>query len=145
MNIIPLIGFDDVKFGDSREQVLKVLGEPDEKHDVEFPDGASTESWSFDGLQVELNFDSDLDYRLVRITFYHQEVVLEDVSVIGKSESELQQLFPQIYLDDEMGDMGYSYEWLEKEISFWVTEGVVRNFTLFVPLDENGTRIMWPE
>ena len=58
MNIVPLIGFDDVTFGDSREQVLNVLGEPAEKHDVDFPDGASTESWVYDELDVELNFDS---------------------------------------------------------------------------------------
>lgn len=145
MNIKPLVGFDNIQFGFTREKVKEILGKPSTSENIDFPDGSSTDSWIYDKLNVELNFDSDESYRLSRITFYSEKAEIGGICIIGKSEKELMQHFPQIYLDEELGESGNNYEYLEKEISFWVVDGAVNNFTLFVPFDESGKKILWPK
>lgn len=144
MEIIPFVGFNDIKFGYSKDEVKKIIGTPDTTESVQFPDGSSTDSWMYNNLEIELNFDSDEEYRLSRITFYSPTAVLEGVCVIGKSEEELVKCFPKVYLDETNLNSGGNYEYLEKDISFWVVDGVVANFTLFVQFDETRHGILWP-
>ncbi|WP_136809967.1 hypothetical protein [Desulfosediminicola flagellatus] len=145
MNIKPLVGFDNIKFGFTREKVKEILGKASTTEKVDFPDGSSTDSWIYEKLNIELNFDSDEKFRLSRITFHSKNAELDGICIIGKNEEELVKHFPQVYLDEDLGESGNNYEYLEKEISFWVMDGVVKNFTLFVPFDEAGNTILWPK
>lgn len=145
MNIHPHIGFDNIRFGSSRTKVQKILGEPTAKELVDFPDGGSTDCWVYERLEVELNFDSDENFKLTRITFSSNSAELEGVCINGKSEKELLEHFPKAYLEDTSEELGSNYEYPESEISFWVVDAKVKNFTLFVPFDDSGEKILWPE
>ena len=145
MKIYPLIGFDDIQFGNTRTQVQDILGDPSFSEIIEFPDGDSTDSWIYENSGIELNFDSEEKFRLTRITFSAENAQFEGVCVIGKSEKELLQKFPQLFLDESADEFGKSYEYPEKEASFWFVNGEVANFTLFVPFDDSGKNIIWPK
>ncbi len=144
MNIIPCVGFDKVVFGMDRAQVKGLLGTADSLEQVEFPEGESTESWIYNELAVDLNFDSDCDFRLTRITFFAPSASVEDHAVVGMSERQLLAAFPDLFLEEEGGEYGKSYEYIEKEISFFVVDGKVESFTLVVPSAEDGRGVQWP-
>ena len=60
MDIKPLVGLEEVKFGFSRNQVKELLGEPSEVDSFQYEedeDDGLTESWHYDDKEISLSFD----------------------------------------------------------------------------------------
>ncbi len=86
-DIVPGIGLGDIKFGMTQAKVLKILGPADSTETVEYlkNDPDITESWMYEELGVELNFNSDEDFLLTSIVVESDAHMLYGASLIGES------------------------------------------------------------
>jgi len=87
MEIKPLIGVDDLMLGMSRDEVSKLLGEPDKKGKALWSDTTKDETWEYYEFDLEANFYEDDDFLLGTIDINSPNAVLEDKKPIGESET----------------------------------------------------------
>ncbi len=128
-----------------RAAVRDLLGEPDIAEELDVPPetGAST-TWFYQQLGLELSFDEDVQFRLARVTILDPKAELLGFLPIGLSKSQLRRLYPGV-------ELVYSFEDMEEfadealDISFWVKDGRVVNFTLSPKYVRDGTIPRWPK
>jgi hypothetical protein len=110
-------GIDAIEFGMSRQEVLAILGEPDEKnkisYSVEDPDYFS-EEWHYDGIEMSLVFDMLDTLELTTISISSDAFTLVGEAIIGKDESELMRITKKAGIDD-------NWEELEEEDPIYKT------------------------
>jgi hypothetical protein len=96
-------GIGEVKFGMSPDEVLNILGEPNEKNKVEFseedPDYYS-EEWHYDTIEMSLVFDMLESLELSTISVSSAQYTLEGESLIGMDYSSLMELFEEIGIEN---------------------------------------------
>src|SRR5690606_6757871 len=151
MEILPHIGFKNIKFGFSKTQVVDILGEPNIEETSNFEDGSSDISMVYNELGLTLVFSSEDDFRLSSVTFYTSEATLNGESFIGKNEEFLfenakAKSIDELFLDEEFEDLNakdYSSEKLG--LAFWVQQGILDSITIFPEYDEKGEEIIWPD
>ena len=145
MNILPHVGIENVVLGSTKEAIRALLGEPDNiEHDV-WPDDTQSETWAYEDMGFELGFNSEDGWKLGVITTTSSAASLEGVKPIGLEENELTKLLPGVKLDEDFKESGKDYIYPEKEISFWIADGLVVNITVFPEYDKTGNIPIWPE
>ncbi len=149
--ILPGIGFDNLKFGMSEEEVFSVLGRPDEVEVQEMDDGETVNIYYYDDIGVSMSFDSMADMRLVEISFDDPQYTLEGKFLPGMQK----ELFVKhvdeigIYeledLSDEGSDVNELYSFEAKNINVWVRKGVVDSIQIGPNWSDDDEEIVWPE
>ena len=137
-------GIGNIILGSTKEEIVNLLGEPDETSQDEWPDQTISDTWSYHELKMELSFYSDSNYCLTTITTTSDNVEFEGIKPIHLKEQQLVESFPSIVLDEDFEENGKDYIYPEKEISFWVVDGVVDNLTVFPKYDKTGNIPIWP-
>ncbi|HEY5909658.1 MAG TPA: hypothetical protein VJA21_03535 [Verrucomicrobiae bacterium] len=144
MHAIPHKGCDHVRLGMDRAAVRELLGEPDlvEELDVPPESGAST-TWSYQHLALELSFDEDVQFKLARITIFDPGAEVLGFRPIGLSKSQLRRMYPGVELVYSFEDMK---EFIDEalDVSFWMENGRVVNFTLSPKYVVDDTIPCWP-
>ena len=138
MKIYPTTGIDAIRLGMRRIQSQEVLGRPTliEKE-------SQDEQWQYhQGL--ELLFQKEDLYLLGKITITNIAAQLDSKPVIGLNEQELLNNFPYLALEEDFEDNGKNYVCSERELSVWVSDGIVSNVTLFPAYDKTGEIPVWP-
>lgn len=145
-------GLGDVKFGMSRESVISLLGEPDER-DLQTlaEDEAQSEIWHYDELELSLGFDQGEDWRLISIAVSAEEYHFESKALLGKSREEVETFLADSSLADlEMDDLSDDVDSAqcllvseENEINFWFEEDVLTEVQ-WGPLFKDDDTIIWP-
>ena len=143
MKIKPLIGFDNIVLGSTKEVILNLLGQPESYNSDEWPDGTISEAWSYPTLGFVLNFDSDTDYRLSTITITATSAEMDDIKPIGLNINVLIEKLPSIVLDEALSETVKDYVCQEREVSFWAVNDVVEHITLFPEYSPDNLPI-WP-
>ena len=143
MEFIPRIGFGDVRLGMSRDDVERLLGRPDRIEMCELDSGLESIQWIFEDLAVELDFDTDVEKRLARITGLGTDITVAGHKLVGMSEADLLKAFPQAKLTWEACGLRDFVD-DKTDISFMVEGGAVSGVTLFPQYDESGQHAMWP-
>ncbi|PCJ67564.1 MAG: hypothetical protein COA58_00060 [Bacteroidetes bacterium] len=147
IEIIPFIGFNQTKFGQSLEQVKLLLGEPTDSTREKHEDGSEDVSLLYSELGVELTFMSEDDFRLGLISCYAPTYVLNGQSYAGMSEEEFLKTakFPDLKLEENLIDLkAKDYTIDSKGLSIWIQDGFVDSITMFPNhIDENT--VEWPE
>ncbi len=96
--IKPGAGFGKILFGMGREQVKKILGEPNEiernVHDDNEED--VTESWHYDDIEVSLSFEKTEDWKLCTIAVSDPEATINGKKVVGMSTEEVKALLKSL-------------------------------------------------
>jgi hypothetical protein len=90
--IKPGRGLGELSFGQTREQVIALLGEPTEKEVYNLSDEDDedkTESWHYDDYDLSLSFDEENSWKLSSIAVSSDDYLLEGQSLIGKSKEEV--------------------------------------------------------
>ena len=83
-------GLGDLTFGKTREEVLKLIGEPTEKESIEGDaEYGAMEAWHYDELDLSLSFEEDANWRLLSITSASPDVLFEGIDLIGLSQGEV--------------------------------------------------------
>lgn len=149
--IKPRIGFDQVKLGQSRDEVSAILGKADAEHIEKFEDGSENQILSYDVLDIELTFSSEDDNKLGTITFNSAEFTYEGKSLIGISEDELLLLAKNMGLNDlekeEVFEDLNAQDYFSKssDLSFWIQDGKVDSISLFPEYEDDDETIIWPK
>jgi hypothetical protein len=152
--IKPGIGLGDLKFGLTRNDVKKMLGEPDESEKYSYTDTDEdlTETWHYDDLELSVNFDEEFDWRLSAITVSSEEYVIKDTSLIGlerdKVFTTLESLgFKNMETEESTLDDGSEGLFIisdEQAINFWIEEGVLTEIQ-WGPFMIDDEAVIWPE
>ena len=90
-------GVGQLKFDTTREQVLKIIGEPEEKESFSLSelDGDKTESWHYDTLGLSLSFDEENNWLLSSIAISNEDYTLNGEVLIGKTREAAIKLMEQ--------------------------------------------------
>lgn len=165
VKLLPLVGFGDVRFGMTVDQVEKILGKPSEKNvDVQYgdePDDVSTEL-IYDELGLSLSFDKVANYRLVDImTEEGANCSLNGIFAVGDDfDSVIKKAieadfgsFDETDLEDEADDEEMQrieeeglkeYVFEEKSLSLWFANDKLETIQIGPEYDEKDN-IKWPE
>lgn len=118
MEILLAKGLDNIRFGQTEDEIISQLGEPDKAYLLD-----ESKRLQFFELQVEFSFESEQDNRLGWIEVHSSEAVLFGQKFIGESrEKVLSVVSSQIADEPEVDDYGsfecYLYEKYELELQF---------------------------
>ena len=147
IEIQPFVGFGQIQFGQTIEQVKSLLGEPNNSTKEKHEDGTDDISLLYGEQGVELSFMSEDDFRLGLITCYAPAYTVDGTSYTGLSEEDFKKTatFDDLKQDDEFAEpdtKDYTVE--SKGLSFWIQDGFVESITLFPEYTEDGEEIVWP-
>jgi hypothetical protein len=146
-------GVDSLKFGMTKEEVLKLLGEPDDKELYSYDedeeseeDDDLTEVWHYDTHEYSLSFDEADNWRLVMIAASDEKYTLEGKLIIGLDESSAIKLLNDLKLgtvetDELEDDGGRVLKVEEKSLNVWMDNGIVSELQWGPFWDENDEPI----
>jgi hypothetical protein len=150
--IRPGKGLGELSFGQTRSQVIDLLGEPTEKetYTLSEDDDDKTESWHYDDYDLSLSFDEDNNWKLSSIAVSSDDYLLEGQSLIGKTKEEvLQQCAANNWGEPEEDDEvasdtgGSSLVHIDKSsLSFWFEDGALTELQIGPFYNTSG--ISWP-
>ena len=140
-------GISDLKFGLSQEEVLKVLGEPDEKeiHEESEEDEDILEFWHYDEHELSLSFDSYFKYKLVTIAVNAPEYTFDGKRLVGMDELKAVQILSELgnVETEELEDNFKILYVLEASFNIYVEDGKVTEI-VFGPLEKEEGTVLWP-
>jgi len=150
MEIIPFVGFADIKFGMSEDEVVSILGPAAQRETEQFDDGSNDITLRYAKPGVDLTFYSEDDFRLGTITFFTPNYKVLGNAIIGEDEAVFvgnasNRGFDDLTLEDDFEDLDSKDYFSEKYgISFWVCEGKVDSITIF-PEYGDDDEVIWPK
>ena len=147
IEIQPFVGFGQIKFGMTLEQVKTLLGEPTSSTKDKHEDGTDDVSLLYGEQGVELSFMSEDEYNLGLITCYAPTFTVDGTSYTGLSETEFLETakFEDLIQDEEFVEVdSKDYTVDSKGLSFWIQDGFVESITLFPEYTADGEEIVWP-
>jgi|TARA_B110000967_G_scaffold81728_1_gene84464 hypothetical protein len=147
IEIIPFVGFGQIKFGMTLEQVKTLLGEPTSSTKDKHEDGTDDVSLLYGEQGVELSFMSEDEYNLGLITCYAPTFTVDGTSYTGLSEADFLETakFEDLIQDEEFAEVdSKDYTADSKGLSFWIQDGFVESITLFPEYTADGEEIVWP-
>lgn len=146
-------GLGRIKFGISREELKKILGEPDEVDRFSHSDAEDdlTESWHYDELDLSASFDQQEDWRLTTLSVSSPEYELEGESLIGLPKKEVTDRLKKLGLTDLESEDWSSAESPnhllisseEAGMNFWLDEGLLTEIQ-WGPLISEDDSLEWP-
>ncbi len=141
-------GCGELKFGLTRDDVVKLLGQPNEIDNEYISEYGSY--YEYYDLNIDLAFMEEDDFRLGTITFKDDRYLLGNDHFIGMTEDQLVEAlkkngFDSLEKDDELTEedmTGYYSE--ELGLIIYLTDGIVSEISITVDLNDEGAPI-WPE
>ncbi len=146
IEIIPFVGFNQIKFGMTLEQVKLLLGEPTENVKEKHEDGSEDISMLYGELGVELSFMSEDDFRLGLISCYSPAFTLSGTSYNGMSEDDFVETstFEDLILAEDLTELkAKDYTVDSLGLSMWIQDGYVDSVTMF-PKQLDDDTVEWP-
>lgn len=116
MEILPLVGLDDIEFGFSTDEVADLIGGPDETEIIEADEeDVETLLWYYDETGFTFFFEGEEEKILNCIETDNEECLLFDKKIFELNEVEVIKLmkdngFSEVEVEDE--------EWGERRVSF---------------------------
>ena len=160
IKLIPKVGFGNVRFGMTVQEVKKILGKPDEEVDNDRlgeDDEDTMITLYYDELGLSLSFDKLTDFRLSDImTEGYSSVSMEGGIRFGMSVEDVRGLVAKADFgpmeesdldEEEIGDNDEeltSYDLPEISVSLWFKEDRLDTIQLGPEYDENDN-IVWPK
>ena len=148
-------GFDEIRFGMTRQEVKEILGEPDEIDEYLSSEEAedNTEAYHYDELELSVSFDELDEWRLGSIAVSDPEAVIEGLKLVGNTDDDLLGKLSALDLgeyerEDVSSPESPDHEvisFYEASINFWLENGAVTEIQ-FGPLwDDENEKTIWPE
>ncbi|MCB9233349.1 MAG: hypothetical protein H6581_16950 [Bacteroidia bacterium] len=149
-SILPGQGLGSIKFGISRDELKKILGEPDEKDAYE-TEGIKTEDWHYDEIEASFSFDEEDDWRLCVISVNAEYYEFKGKSLLGEDFDEVLAFLEECGMDDlevedHSSDESPDHKLISSEddmINFWFDEGILQEIQ-WGPRFEDDESIIWP-
>jgi hypothetical protein len=146
-------GLDNIKFGISREELKKILGEPEEIES--FPpdtlDDFPTETWHYDKLEISASFIEEGTWKLESIAVSSADFALEGKKLMGLSLEKVIKEIESINLgeidhEDLSSDNDTDYQLIsvnEKSIHFWFDNEILNEIS-WGPFYDEDDNPLWP-
>jgi hypothetical protein len=140
------VGVENFKFGITREELKKAVGEPDEieSTDEGIDDEGKIEVYHYDDLDISVEFIEGNDWRLSTIAVSSDSCTLEGVELIGKKINEITSLVDSLNLGEyesdkvELEDDKHEITMLtiyDAGLNFWFEDGELTELQLS-PIEE---------
>ncbi len=156
--IKPLVGFGDIKFGMSMDEVRSKLGEPEAiDNDMNYTDDEGetddlTTVFYYDSQGLSLSFDKAEGYRLTEMSFEDDQFALGELHIgMSKEEAFSAALEAGLgeceedFLDDEAEAEGLeSFTYEEKNVSLWFADDLLDTIQIGPDFEDDDT-IKWPQ
>jgi hypothetical protein len=147
-------GLGDITFGDTKEKIKHLLGEPGEVDTFNASgeeDGYLTEAWHYDDQEFSLSFDEEDNWRLTTISISSPESLYNGNQLIGKNMEEVMKLIDVEELGEneleDLSDEGIDQKligFLRASLNLWFEEGNLSEIQWGV-LWSNEDTPSWPE
>ena len=145
------VGFSQIKFGMTEQQVRELLDEPDETEEMRFEDGGSANIYYYDELGISLSFEEEENFRLMEISFEDEEFSVKGLLNVGVQKSDLPEIFKKLGLSEptheDLAEEGYEgkelYTFDEENLNIWIDEDEVSSIQIG-PLWKDDETISWP-
>lgn len=147
-------GLGDLIFGNTREEVIKLIGEPTEKESIEGDaDSGSMEAWHYDELDLSLSFEEDADWRLLSITTASPNVLFEGIDLIGLSQGEVLEQMEVFNLGEfeieDLSDDGSSLQMVatndDFSLNLFFDNDLLTEIQWGPFWDDEDGKVIWPE
>jgi hypothetical protein len=128
-------GIGTINFGMSKEELLEILGKPDETEQFDYDDSDENqaESWHYDELEISVSFEEINDWKLTSIAVSSSDYELEGKKLIGLNKDEVVNQIKSLKLGtmeyedcstDEDPDLSViTYE--ESALNLWFDKGLL--------------------
>ena len=116
IEILPLIGVNELRFGNTKEEIIEVIGATDQFEIIEEEEEVFTEMYTYPKYKASLFFEgNETEMIFTSCDTENKDVYLFDNKIFDLSEAEIMQLmkehnFKDLEIDEE--------EWGEKRISY---------------------------
>lgn len=128
-------GLGSIKFGITRDELKKIIGEPDEVDTFSHAEDEDdlTEAWHYDMLELSASFDQVEDWRLVTLSVSSPKYQFEGKNLIGLEREELINVLQDLGLKDLEYEDWSSAESPDHKLiaseeagmNFWLDEGTL--------------------
>jgi len=153
-DIIIGVGLGPIKFGITRDELIEIIGEPDEIDEFSYSETEEdmTESWHYDELEMSVSFDEEQDWRLSNIAVSSEDYEFKGEFLIGMGREELLAKLSEMNLG-ELEIVDYSNEenpdhklisFDDYGINFWLENGELDEIQ-WSPLINDDDTINWPK
>lgn len=155
--IIPGVGFSKVKFGIKKEQLIELMGQPDEiEEDANYGDSLEDKVtvlyYDTDGFSV--SFDKEANYRLTEISFESDLFILEDCVKVGMTTEEALKALEKAGYDEpsledlegeiDPNDKTEAYTYDDMNITLWFDDNILQTIQMG-PFWLDSDTIKWPK
>lgn len=146
-------GLSDVKFGISKQDLIQLVGKPNDKelYDAsDEDDGYLTETWHYDEDEFSVSFDEEDDWKLTTISTSNNNVELFDEKLIGLPLNEVTQFLSSKKIGNNTLD-DFSNEnqnenvlnYIEASLSLWFIDDKLSEIQWGVLWKDEDTPL-WP-
>lgn len=116
IEILPLIGVNELKFGSTKEEVIEVIGKTPEFEIIEEDEEVFTEMYTYPKYQTSLFFEgNETEMIFTSCDTENQNIYLLGSKIFDMSETEIMQLMKEHNFNDIETDVE---EWGEKRLSY---------------------------
>jgi len=149
LDIKPLVGLGDLKFGATKKDVEKAFGKPQETENIEVEDDLSdAQVWSYEEKGLSVFFENDFDELLTCFDTNNDDFTLFGKNVFDLKKDKIIELMKQNgYSDYESEDE----DWGEHRLSFndavmdfYFDDQSLVSVSWGVMIDNNN-KALWPE
>ncbi len=139
------IGLDNVIFGIKEDKIVKILGEPDKKNEVD-EEVPYARVLYYNEQQTKYKFDQEENFRLYSIETYNANVIMFDKKIIGTKKEALLKLLKEKHVAQLEFEDYFSFETIHSDqINTTFTMEFDRVISIeFSPLLLDEFTIQWP-
>ena len=141
IEILPLVGLPDLKFGDTTEQAEYIFGKPEETDELEDEDGPGTIVYSYWDIGINMFFRKAEKPYLVALETDNLQTILLEKKVFKLNEKALTELMfsqKQFDYESEMEEWGEKrFTWEAWNIDFYYEGKEIATINWSADLDEN--------
>jgi hypothetical protein len=154
--ILPGIGLGQLKFGMTKNDVIAMIGKPDEIENVpgfeEEEVNDELESWHYDESEFSLVFDAAYDWRLVSIAVSDPFFTLWDKSIVGADKLDVLAMIEskgysvtheEDLSDEETLDLKL-FEYEDLGMMIWFAGDETIEIQILPDVEDDGESIKWP-
>ena len=145
MEIKPKTGFENIKFGMYRKDIINILGEPDRIITDEYDENEQRLDWNY--LKIRLTFQLDENDRLTYFTCKNPSLKFNGHKILGVEINKAKkEIFGSLIVDWEIENYELFNTHFNEKIWLTLHEefGKVSEFELGVPF-KNETEYDWPK
>ncbi len=153
--IIPGSGLGAIKFGMTRDEVIKIAGKPDDVENLpgfEEEISDTLESWHYDEYEFSLVFDGDYEWRLVSIAVSDPYFTYNGVSIVGMDKQDVMDMLEKNNIEisgmeDVSDEENPNLELVESDeegIMIWFENGEAIEIQILPDVEEDGETLIWP-